>query len=77
MSTENTELSGEVTSMDILGESLLIAVSLYPGGAGRMVKNTISVNDRVSVFIELAEAHRLLGEQVTYHLLLSLKCLKR
>ena len=50
--------------MDTLAESLYIAVSLYLGGAGKMVKNTISVNDRVSVFIELAEAHRLLGEQV-------------
>ena len=30
----------------------------------RAVKTQISVNDRVSVFLELAEAHRLLGNQV-------------
>ena len=33
-------------------------------GSRRPVKTTIGVNDRVSVFLELAEAHRLLGNQV-------------
>lgn len=33
-------------------------------GSRRPVKTVISVNDRVSVFLELAEAHRLLGNQV-------------
>ena len=33
-------------------------------GSRRPAKTTISVNDRVSVFLELAEAHRLLGNQV-------------
>ena len=32
--------------------------------AGKKERNVISVNDRVSVFLELADAHRLLGEQV-------------
>ncbi|KAK2186994.1 hypothetical protein NP493_181g04009 [Ridgeia piscesae] len=31
--------------------------------AGKKERNVISVNDRVSVFLELADAHRLLGEQ--------------
>ena len=37
-----------------------------PGSAAsrRPAKTTISVNDRVSVYLELAEAHRLLGNQV-------------
>ncbi|KAL3836422.1 hypothetical protein ACJMK2_021855 [Sinanodonta woodiana] len=33
------------------------------GQARRQPKTEISVNDRVSVFLELAEAHRMLGEQ--------------
>ena len=43
-------------------------------GSRRPVKTTIGVNDRVSVFLELAEAHRLLGNQVyiAYYLLILL-----
>lgn len=39
------------------------------GSAGSKGKGQqISINDRVSVFLELAEAHRNLGEQVSFPL---------
>ena len=46
--------------------SVLYYIGGKSGSAGsrRPVKTTIGVNDRVSVFLELAEAHRLMGNQV-------------
>ncbi len=46
----------------------LRVICFAPGRAGSKPKKIdISVNDRVSVFLELAEAHRILGQQVRVH----------
>lgn len=37
-----------------------------PGASRKPARSNISVNDRVSVYLELAEAHRILGNQVNY-----------
>ena len=59
----------ELTVTVLCGLQVAVRVMFCPGGggrhsAGKKERNVISVNDRVSVFLELADAHRLLGEQV-------------